>query len=177
MARAGRKRKDRLAPKRDARIEATPERVTQRMAIVGTLIVSRSTGSAPAWQSWDGTLLDALLCRRWLTEAQANAGNRFESLCKRYRAMLTVPKQIFEPSEGAALIDPDKEAERFHATRREYDDAIAAIGSMHHRRAVRDVLAGSVCDIETWQAFDARYNGSMARVREAFHNLATFYRY
>lgn len=176
MARAGRKRRDRLAV-REPVMQATPERMAQRIAIVGGRTVDDlERGRRAAWEAWDGTLLEALFHREWIDAAGLTAGRRFDALCKRYRALLLVPKQIFEPREAEPIFDPEREAEIFHETRDQYEAATAAIGDMRSRRIVADVLRGDVCTSETWAAFEARYWGHLADVRMAFHRLARYYR-
>lgn len=175
MARAGRKRKDRLAVAEPAQA-ATPERMAQRVAIVGTSTVrDQDKNLRPAWQAWDGTLLEALFYRGWISAEGLTAGRRFDALCKRYRAMLLVPKQMFEPSEHQVAMEPDEEAKRFQRTRRDYDDALAAIGRIPSRRIVSDVLAAHICDVGLYERFCVRYGGCQPMVQEAFENLARHY--
>lgn len=178
MARPGRRRKDRLAVVEIAPT-ATPERMMQRIAIVGTATVQdRERGRRAAWEVWDGTLLGALAHHGVISEAARIAGDRYDSLAKRYGDMMRAWKIHHEPppDEEREVPTPDQEADEFREVREMYDAATAAIGTIPYRRAVADVLRSHICDQQVWEAFSIRYRTRMDFVRTGFENLARFYK-
>lgn len=133
MARAGRKRKPNVKRHpggqavRDTVIEMTPEHLQIRVAAVGASNI----------KAFDGTLLHCMKLRGEISAIQCEAGKRFDSIVKRYKALLCVPPEGNGHSSHREGID---DPEEFNQVREAYNRAFEAIGGRMEKRAVRKAI-------------------------------------